>query len=112
MNRTATEALLNGATQYHYSLDIAPLTLSAGTTYWISIVNNSPGFWFEAAWYWASSAGGTSYYRGSDAINWQTYSGASMGFYLLGPVVVPEPASMSLVGLGLAALAVRARRKH
>lgn len=89
---------------YFYSVDIAPIALTPNTTYWISIINDTTSDTNDD-WYWADSVEffGNARYRLVDGGAWSAASYDS-AFYLTGPVV-PEPASLTMVGLGLLALA-------
>ena len=118
--RTATGdvisvALPGGGAQdydvYAYSADIAPLALAPNTTYWISIQNDTSNDG-DDSWLWATSAnsGGNEHHRQNGG-SWDTDKLEDLAFYLTGPVV-PEPASMTLLGLGIAGLAFRMRRKN
>jgi len=93
---------------YEYWLDIDPLTLTAGETYYLMIVN------FTGEWYWASSSHrvGTHLFDGLplDGI-FESVEG-ELAFNLTNDGVVPEPASVVLMGLGLGAIAWRTRRKR
>jgi hypothetical protein len=110
-NRTATGGFITIYDEYEYSVDIAPLALLANTTYWISIVNDTSNVTAGYNWYWADAGSGNSFLRATDAAAWEPYVlTPDLAFYLTGPVV-PEPASMTLLGLGLVAAAVRMRRK-
>ena len=94
-----------GFTVYEYAVNVAPLALTPGTTYYISIVNNTPGL--EDDWFWAqSSGGGADWHRTLDGLTWTSVA-TELAFNLTGPGrVVPEPASLALLGMGLAGLVV------
>jgi len=100
-----------GLDVYAYSYAVSPITLDANTTYWLSIVNDTSG---EAVnWFWENSSGsGNTATRASDDGGWWTVS-REMAFSLSNDSVAPEPASMLLMGIGLAGLGVsRFRRKR
>ncbi len=93
---------------YAYSVDVTPITLSANTTYWISILNDTTSD-IDDDWYWAqSNVNGNRETRNSDGQVWSLGNG-ELAFYL---TVIPEPASMTLLGLGVAGLAIRMRRRR
>ena len=104
-----------GYTLYEYGVQIPELTLNAGTTYYLSIVNNTQGLADD--WFWAQSAGtGADWHRVSDGASWTPLS-TELAFNLTGPSsnvrgVVPEPASLTLLGIGIAGLALRRNRKR
>jgi hypothetical protein len=97
---------------YEYSVDISPLALNANTTYFLSIVNDTLSS--PSNWYWAWSVnGGTNMYS-DDGQGWSLDNRAEFAFTLTNDNVqppIPEPATMSLLGMGLAGLIVRARRR-
>ena len=110
-NRSATGADLAGFDIYQYSADFSAIALNAGTTYWISIFNDSTND-LDDYWYWMDSNGsGNNMARESDGGSWSE-QGTESAFTLtndnLSPV--PEPATVTLLGLGLFAIAMRTRR--
>lgn len=108
----------NGSDIYEYSYDINPLTLTAGTTYWLSIYNDTTVDTNDN-WSWngaSGPAGGAGAY--SAGVNSTTYyldntpGFHGSAFTLTNDGVVPEPASILLMGLGLGGVAWRARKKR
>ena len=96
---------------YSYWADIAPINLASNTTYWISILNDTANDTNDN-WYWTTSdsTSGNGAQRFGDGGAWSDV-GDEFAFYLTGRTVVPEPASMTLLGLGLAGLVARRRKK-
>lgn len=108
VNRTDLGMSLNGRPNQGYSASIAPLTLTPGNVYWLSIFNNSgPGLADD--WAWAmQNVGGTAAYRFGATSAWSN-STARQDFQIIG-TPVPEPTSMLLLGSGVATLWISRRR--
>lgn len=91
-----------------YDVDIAPIVLNPGTTYWLSIANNTP----EDGWFWAAdvTVGGQSALDFGSG--WLSFSDFEFAFSLTddainpnpNPNPIPEPSTMILLGTGLAGI--------
>ena len=90
-----------------YAVDVAPISLSAGVTYWISIFSTS----LDAAWFWSSAGLGNLHLRNDFSPEWHTdrFADSNLGFRF---VQVPEPPTLLLLMAGvLALLDVRRRAR-
>lgn len=99
--------------EYEYVMNIDPLALNAGTAYWIGIVNNitvpSKGLIeIPDVWFWSLSNVQTGDAHQKLVTAWID-ANVELAFELQGPGVVPEPATMTLLGAGIVALAARRR---
>jgi hypothetical protein len=107
--RTAV-GLLGTLTEYSYTADLgAGFAVSAGTTYWLMIGNDTTGD--NDNWYWSVQTGGGNVHISlDDGLSWGVTTPRAAAYFTLdnANVVVPEPASLLLVGMGVAA-AVRRR---
>jgi PEP-CTERM motif len=110
----------DGFTEYQYTATFADLALSPGVSYWFAIQNSTP----DGTWGWETTgAGGGDGHAylipplwGGPPFDGPPFNGylpADLAFNLTAPdetAPVPEPATLSLVGLGLLAGARRIRR--
>jgi hypothetical protein len=112
-NRSATGGTVGaGDILYNYSANLggAGFFVTAGTRYWISIVNDAMVDPIND-WTWAGSFSGSGRGSFNNGLTW--FSQASQTNFVLDnaslPAAVPEPATLTLVCLGLVAIA-RARK--
>ena len=98
---------------FEYWTFVPATQLTAGDTYWLSIVNNTPSD--SDDWFWANSSertGDNSWFRVNDGDAWiaSTAFDKDLAFKLTGPI--PEPVTAALGVLGLAGLSVATRRRR
>ncbi len=80
VNRTDTGVDLFGLDVFNYNISIPPFSATAGTTYWISIYNNTiPGI----SWSWSRIVGGGTAIASTDlGLNWDLPLGGEFDFRL------------------------------
>jgi hypothetical protein len=108
--RFDTGTAINGDELYSYEANLggAGFTATAGTTYWISIVNDAitdPAH----AWAWTGTFNGLAAGSFDNGASWFLQAGQTQ--FALGNDTVPEPTTVSLVVLGLLGL-VGARQRR
>lgn len=92
---------------YNYSASVPSTTLTAGATYWLSVVNDTSGHTDD--WLWENSqTSGSSAFRLGDGNSWNPHS-TELAFRI-SAVPEPETYAMLLAGLGLLGFAARRRK--
>ena len=95
--RTDTGVDATGSDIYFYSVSVAPIVLVPGTTYWLSISNDTTGD-ADDNWFWGmDDAVGNSFIRPTAADPWSPINNRH-DFTLIGPLAdVPEPPTLALL---------------
>lgn len=105
-NRTAIGS--TGVFEYHYHLPTS-LSLLGGTPYWIKIEAAANGY---GGWGLTNGTNGNgnhiTYYTGGPYF---LRAGGDTAFKLSGTTAAPEPASLSVIGVGMFLVGARRRRK-
>lgn len=102
-------AFAGWTTAYFYSYALStPFAAMAGEVYWLSILNGD-----DNNWIWADKdRSNLAASRVGDGGSWSAGTIGDRAFTLTGETAVPEPASLFLLGAGLAALRVAQRRRR
>jgi PEP-CTERM motif len=92
---------------FAYSVTVPPIILAPDTTFWLSIVNDTSAD-LISDWAWGSQlfdfGPGAIAARTSEADPWFLSSDFAQDFTISGPVSIPEPGSIVLLGMGLLGL--------
>ena len=91
-----------------------PISLLAGTKYWVAVVAGSDDL--SGAWFWNSTGDGAPVYRARQSfsldggVTWTNFFTAPRAVFKVS--VVPEPATTTVLAIGLAELALRRKRRR
>lgn len=103
-NRVDSGVDIFGFDVFSYEADIPEFSLTAGTTYWLGVINNTTGEFDN--WYWGTQTGGNS--RGTSNGSSYTAFNQRHDFTL---VQTPEPSSAAVTLLTLGWLTFRRKRR-
>jgi hypothetical protein len=99
---------------YEFSVAIAPISLTAGTTYWLSIVNDTCVSGVFGCWGWFASDSGSQASRSSDDTYWSESAQVDLAFRLTSAMsamgAVPEPGAAQVFGIGCVIVGAATRR--
>jgi hypothetical protein len=112
VSRTAV-GVVGPFTEYGYTANLgAGFAIAAGTAYWLVIANDTTGD--NDNWYWSAQTGaGNVQLTLDDGGSWAPAAVPAAALFTLdNAVVVPEPASLVLAGIGIAAAVGRRRQKR
>jgi hypothetical protein len=104
---TGLDAILGFA--HRYSVNVAPIVLTPGTQYWLSIFNDT-GPDPADDWFWVGNpfSGGDYFVRSDTSAPWSLSTfGIRMDFQLTDDVAAaPEPVTLLLFGIGMIVFAI------
>lgn len=112
---TALPGTISGVQGYRFDATFAPVSLDANTTYWVSVFNTNPAD-LASDFVWAFTT--TPVVNAAFSVDLNLWfplppapSGLTFRESAFQLAVIPEPSSMSLMGLGLILAARRLRRR-
>ena len=111
VGRTLIGVNVLGQTIYQYSVSLIPTALETNTTYWLSIMNNSPNIepFDDWVWQFTSNDGDRFAFRFSSQTDAWTVTQNSIEFAFNLTSDVPEPSTVLLLGSCLAVLGALGR---
>jgi hypothetical protein len=85
---------------YGYEASFGPVSLSANTTYWLSIYNDTAAD-PNSDWVWTGDGSTPGHLFSPNQSTWLQASAGALDFELIGPDAVPEPGTLVLFAGGL-----------